>query len=69
MTLEAWRREEGWTFQRLAEALGVTEETARRYCLPEDHLLARFPTRPLLYQIHEITNGQVKPNDFFTFEP
>lgn len=64
MTLEEWRRIEGLSYARLGQMIGVTEETARRYCLPEDHSLARFPDRPRLRTIHRMSGGQVTPNDF-----
>ncbi len=64
MTLEEWRKEEGYSYARLASLLGVSEETARRYCLPETDPLSRFPDRQTLRVIHKRTNGQVMPNDF-----
>lgn len=62
--LEAWRLEQGYTYKRLAEALGVTTETARRYCLPAGDKLARTPSPALLVQVERLTSGQVTAADY-----
>jgi hypothetical protein len=64
VTLDDWRKDQSVTLARLGVWLGVTEETARRYCLPEGHALSRMPPRPALYAIHGLTQGLVAPNDF-----
>jgi len=62
--LESWRLEQGYTYRRLGQALGVTTETARRYCLARGEKLARTPPPALLEQIARLTDGAVKPADF-----
>lgn len=62
--LEEWRLEQGYTYRRLAEALDITEETARRYCLPRGHKLARSPAPSTLRAIEKLTSGAVKPSDY-----
>lgn len=64
MTLEEYRRLEGLSLARLGEMIGVSEETARRYCLPETAPMSRMPHRPMLHTIHRMTDGKVTPNDF-----
>lgn len=64
MTLDEYRRQEGLSLEKLGENIGVSEETARRYCLPEDHPMSRMPNRELLRTIYKVSGGQVTPNDF-----
>jgi hypothetical protein len=69
MILEAWRLDEVLTHRALADRLAydgrtVTPETVRRWCLPENDPLSRTPDRGWMRRIHEISNGQVTPNDF-----
>lgn len=63
-TLREWRLLEGYTYKRLGEAIGVTEESARRLCLPDDHPLNRFPSRDDLRAIYKLTAGAVDANSF-----
>jgi transcriptional regulator with XRE-family HTH domain len=62
--LETWRLEQGYTYKRLAESLGVTTETARRYCLPRGDRLARTPAPAVLQRMDRLTNGQVAAADY-----
>lgn len=69
MQLDRWRIENGLTFEALAarlstEELPLSTERVRRYCLPHDHRLSTTPTRRILLQIFEKTDGFVQPNDF-----
>jgi predicted transcriptional regulator len=64
MTLEEFRKEEGLSLEKLGLLIGVSEETARRYCLPETDSMSRFPNRRTLRTIYTITRGRVTPNDF-----
>lgn len=63
MTLEAWRRERGLTFEQLADLLGLTGKgrgrTAQRYAKGE-----RFPDPPTLLRIRVATDGLVTADDF-----
>lgn len=68
MTLHEWRLDEGLTLQRLADALGISEETARRYALPETDPMSRMPDRQMLRKIFSVTGGKVTPNDFVGVE-
>ena len=64
MTLEEWRLKMGRSYARMGGELGVSEETARRFCLPEKHALSRFPDRAMLRKIEALTGGQVTAADF-----
>jgi len=69
VTLDEWRKLEGYSFARLGALIGVSEETARRYCLPETDAHARFPDRCTLRVIYQKTEGKVTPNDFVGVGP
>ena len=60
MTLQDWREGEGLTRAALAEKIGGTAESVRRY---EKGL--RVPDRETMPLIVEVTSGAVTPNDFF----
>jgi hypothetical protein len=64
MKLEDWRLKMGVSYARLGLDIGVSEETARRFCLPEGHALSRFPDRAMLRKIEALTGGQVTATDF-----
>lgn len=52
--LDQWRIRKNWTHQRLAKKLGVTIQTARRWCLG-----LRMPTLATAFWIEHVTKGQV----------
>ncbi len=58
MNLKRWMREQGMTQEGLATHLGVKQSTISR-------LLSRqlYPSPSLMRRIHEVTGGQVTPND------
>lgn len=58
--LTEWREREGWSQQRLAEALGCTVSTVWRY---EQGL--RDPDSATKQRIFLVTDGEVEPNDFY----
>lgn len=69
MTLEDWRLQEGLTNKALAELVSsqdqqVSEETVRRWQLPESSSIHRRPDGPQMRRIFAITGGMVTPNDF-----
>lgn len=65
MLLKTWRRRAGLTNRQLAEKLAVGEEAVRRYQLNHDHPECQVPSRPVMLRIVEVTEGKVKPNDFY----
>ena len=60
MNLDDWRAVEGLTYMSLAELLGVSHESASRYCKGR-----RIPAPDIMSRIVAATAGAVQPNDFY----
>ena len=60
MKLSKYRESVGLTLEQLAEAVGVSDVAIGRYERGE-----RIPKHKVMVQIAKITEGAVKPNDFF----
>jgi transcriptional regulator with XRE-family HTH domain len=63
MNLSAWMVAAGLTNAALAKKLGVAENTVNRW-----RNRWRRPREKVMAQIHEVSGGQVAPNDFFVVE-
>lgn len=62
MRLAEWRKQEGYTQQRLADEL----ETAQSWiALIERSNDAKVPAPELMRRIYRLTRGAVTPNDFY----
>ncbi len=59
MTLDDWRKTQGWTFAELGRQLGCTRQQAQRLCNGE-----RTPDRDMLVRIARLSDRAVLPNDF-----
>ncbi len=59
MKLESWRIKEGLSIQDLAERIGESYETTRRYITG-----CRRPQAAQMTKIYVVTGGAVTPNDF-----
>ena len=60
MKLSEYRKSAGLTLEQFAEAVGVSDVAIGRYERGE-----RTPKSKVMVQIAKITDGAVKPNDFF----
>lgn len=58
-----WRR--GMKPRHLAERLGISAQSARRYCLPFGHADRRIPSEEALEAIFAWTKGEVSAADFY----
>jgi len=66
MTLEQYRREKGWTYAQLADALGASHPTiARRWCLRHGDKQKLIPLQKYMERIMLQTASAVMPNDFY----
>lgn len=66
MTLEQYRREKGWTYAQLADALGASHPTiARRWCLRHTDKQRLIPSPKYMERIMLQTASAVMPNDFY----
>ena len=66
MTLEQYRREKGWTYAQLADALGASHPTiARRWCLRHGDKQRLIPSPKYMERIMLQTASAVMPNDFY----
>ena len=66
MTLEQYRREKGWTYAQLADALGASHPTiARRWCLRHGDKQRLIPSPRYMERIMLQTASAVMPNDFY----
>jgi transcriptional regulator with XRE-family HTH domain len=66
MTLEQYRREKGWTYAQLANALGASHPTiARRWCLRHGDKQRLIPSPKYMERIMLQTASAVMPNDFY----
>lgn len=63
--LAAWLPAHGHNFRTAAEALGVSSEAVRLWCLAFDDPNRRVPTPSLMERIVEWTGGEVTPADFY----
>lgn len=60
-----------WLFERnvstaaAADALAVSSESVRRYCLPFDHADRRLPHAEIMERIVAWTAGAIQPADFY----
>lgn len=59
MKLADYMKKNGISCKNMAAKIEITEYSLRRYLRGK-----RNPTREILQKIHEITNGEVTPNDF-----
>lgn len=66
MTLEEWRLDKGYTFEKLGEKYGVGPATAWRHCQPMGAKHAKLPSPPMMKRIVRLTAGMVTPNDFYS---
>jgi len=57
--LEFWRNAEGLTYDALGECLGVSLQSALRYCLPADHKHARRPSTGPGRKLSALTKGAI----------
>jgi transcriptional regulator with XRE-family HTH domain len=60
--LAAWRREQGWTQQQLADALGITQGTVSQI---ERVGSTQTPMTETVIAVYRVTRGAVTPNDFY----
>ena len=66
MKLEQYRREKGWTYAQLADALGASHPTiARRWCLRHGDKQKLIPSQKYMERIMLQTASAVMPNDFY----
>jgi len=66
MTLEQFRKNKGWSYQKLAEMLGCNHATiARRWCLPVADENRKIPHPRYMARIVDLTSGAVQPNSFY----
>jgi len=63
MKLSTWMTENNLSGAKMAETLGTSAETVRRYIKNE-----RIPNRDVMTKITEATGGQVGPEDFYNSE-
>lgn len=66
MTLDEYRKQNGWSYSELARQLGASHAAvARRWCLSFDDKNRLIPNPDFMSAIMLKTNGQVMPNDFY----
>ena len=66
MTLDDYRKQNGWSYSELARQLGASHAAvARRWCLSFDDKNRLIPNPDFMSAIMLKTNGQVMPNDFY----
>lgn len=63
MKLRHWRKQNGMTLARVANALGVHEVTVNRW-----ETDARVPTRKMQARVLALTDGAVTPNDWMEIQ-
>jgi len=60
MKLEAWRKEQGWSYDRLAKKVGAAQASVvRRWCLGQV-----MPSPEFQLYVQEATGGAVGPSDW-----
>jgi transcriptional regulator with XRE-family HTH domain len=64
MKLESYLASAGLSFQAMGDLIGCSAETVRRYANG-----AREPSFETIRKIHDVTGGQVGPDDFVFTAP
>lgn len=64
MTLDKFRKSKKFTFQQLANFIGLKNKTASSTCFRWCNG-SRIPRKNMLDKIKDITKGKVKPKDFY----
>lgn len=64
-TLAKWLFDRNVSTAFAAEALQVSGESVRRYCLPFDHPDRRLPGAEIMERIVAWTGGAIQPADFY----
>lgn len=64
MTLADYLRANGLTYMEFGRRIGTTHEAVRRYAIK-----GRVPEPPILRTIMRVTEGAVRPDDFFPDPP
>lgn len=59
MQLSEYLKAKGVSDEDFGQSIGVTRQAVHRY-----KTFDRFPDRPVLAKILEVTDGEVTPNDF-----
>lgn len=62
MRLAEWRDSQGWTQAQLAGELGCSQPFIS---LIERAIDPQIPSREWMLKIHQLTRGEVTPNDFY----
>jgi len=65
MTLEDWRLEQGYTFEKLGEKYGVGAALAFHHCQPMGARNHKLPSPAVMARIVAMTASTVTPNDFY----
>lgn len=65
MTLDEWRLHRSLTYRELGKLIGCPVGMAYAYCLEPQATESRLPGFDRMRRIHEISSGQVTPNDFY----
>lgn len=65
LTLEAFRKEMGWTYEELAQKLKVTRSTAWAWCADRADARALVPSRKQMPKVAALTGGRVSPASFY----
>lgn len=58
MKLNEWRKENGYSIEKLARKLDLSSVTARKICIDGD-----FKTTKIIRKVYEFTGGEVTLND------
>jgi len=70
MTLDDFRKNQGWSYSKLADAVGASHATiARRWCLPAGNVQRKIPHPTYMSRIVALTGGLVQPNSFYDVSP
>jgi len=66
MTIDDYRRRQGWSYSEMARQLGAAHATVvRRWCLKQDDKRRLIPSQTFMNRIVAKTNGEVTANDFY----
>tara|TARA_X000001382_G_scaffold109039_2_gene85131 strand:- start:1594 stop:1806 length:213 start_codon:yes stop_codon:yes gene_type:complete len=69
MTLDEFRKSNGWSYSELARQLGASHATvARRWCLTKNHKDKTIPSSTFMNRIVDKSMGKVQPNSFYMGE-